>query len=1242
MGSAADTKPYPTSLYRFPLSPPSSAPSTASSSPLIPSPLPDDTKKSLSSIRRRSKSPKKPREDHNPNESDSSGTERSSQRNVPPASHVRRTAVRALTLPSSTSSALAHLLTDSNPQRPVRPLAGRSYSSSSSSDSSSPHVTHDRIQSTSSNATIGRKVAATLQLFKETKEDAGGAPSGSKAGPSKRPDDVAEAKFEFVKRSEWPDREAAAVRRERSMTVLRRVRTRESVVSDEADVFPVAKSPARETLIHDLTQWRASVPSTQSQEHASGSRGRKRDRPPNSPMFEMDLSSPPPPRVYPPSPSPSRSRSARVSTLRFEPDGKPRGVSYDRTPTDEFPSYPTPHAPAKSYLDIPAPPLEPPSHPHSSYQPEPSIFSPWSTDEDDSAWETASATTDTTTSSADFSNSLDTISPPYTSRSEPPLPFSHTSDEPNETKYSGLLDLDLNVSEEHLPHIPLRPFRNQVGGHSAIYKFTKRAVCKPLVSRENLFYESVEREAPPLLGFIPRYLGVMLVTYRRVPKAPASPTSTHEVIRPARPPCRKSITDTPRSCSSVQTDDCEQGGSGDTDTDEAEMPEVVLDRNRHIIPEWMLRGRNRSLSQSNATMFGSSRTHLSGGAVSSPDLSFPSAAQQRPSPLARFAPFPSNEMDAPTPVNSPNQSGRAFSARFRLEHSPFSTNHSISDEDDSFSERPSMPTFSSSPAAPTAMQSPWFGGTGSTTVNMKLKDHVFSTVLRRFRRRTGGRLATGVRTDDDGDVADAEVDDADGDSSEHDVHPRRTRSGRMRPLISQVDRLRHAETPPIGPSVRRVQSEAMIASPAKLQALAREEHRSKDMINVFGLDFDDSADLPAWGRHSADLSPSISRRRSRSRSLSFGASPPPPPQRLSISQPLQSQQSFSLNASAELDPGVTRQNHFILMEDLTGRLKHPCVMDLKMGTRQYGLDATPAKKKSQRKKCDRTTSRSLGVRVCGMQVWNHLTQSYVTQDKYMGRDVRPEAFPSVLASFLHDGERLLAYQIPVLLQKLYGLARIISRLKGYRFYGCSLLLIYDGDPELQDTLRCSSQEQPTSRSKRGESLERHNVDSMRSSDKPSLRRTHSEDLLLGPVTKRSRRKRGEILVRIVDFAHTTTGNDWLPYSEFNAHNHPPEATEGYLADVDPETGFIYARFPPHYPEEADRGFLYGLRSLAAALEKIWNDERIRRIKAYRDDSSSSFTDDESRLPPLPTDGKEIFEEIFGHPDEDEDPGMIST
>ena len=53
--------------------------------------------------------------------------------------------------------------------------------------------------------------------------------------------------------------------------------------------------------------------------------------------------------------------------------------------------------------------------------------------------------------------------------------------------------------------VELKPYSHQVGGHSTVYKFSKRAVCKPLSNRENEFYEVVESQHPELLKFLPRY-----------------------------------------------------------------------------------------------------------------------------------------------------------------------------------------------------------------------------------------------------------------------------------------------------------------------------------------------------------------------------------------------------------------------------------------------------------------------------------------------------------------------------------------------------------------------------------------------------------------------------------------------------------------------------------------------------------------------------------------------------------------
>lgn len=62
---------------------------------------------------------------------------------------------------------------------------------------------------------------------------------------------------------------------------------------------------------------------------------------------------------------------------------------------------------------------------------------------------------------------------------------------------------------------------------------------------------------------------------------------------------------------------------------------------------------------------------------------------------------------------------------------------------------------------------------------------------------------------------------------------------------------------------------------------------------------------------------------------------------------------------------------FLMMENITSSYRRPCVLDLKMGTRQHGDDATAEKRSKQIAKCAASTSATLGVRLCGMQVRTH-------------------------------------------------------------------------------------------------------------------------------------------------------------------------------------------------------------------------------------------------------------------------------
>lgn len=458
---------------------------------------------------------------------------------------------------------------------------------------------------------------------------------------------------------------------------------------------------------------------------------------------------------------------------------------------------------------------------------------------------------------------------------------------------------------------------------------------QPLVSRENQFYEAVEQAHPELLAFVPQYLGVLNVTYRKAARSTKISNSSSE---PRRNVFRRSHTAAPAL--SLSREDSES---------EEEIPEVALDQNRHIIPDssmWDLFG--RSTKPYKRPGLTNSHTMVNNGAK---DKRIDELAERGRSRDSGFVTPP------PVPSSTPNMSPHPARHRLRASLADLNIRRNSSDGQEG-------PPISRRASQPTALRStPSIAGLGTTRVNRRLCEQVLREVFDSPKlRHDRPAWKHGRRVDSCSFIKQKPLDRSLSSGEEHQPSPTfghfpqgdpqpdktDTEEGPMRSIEEdQEPGMRKSKSDTSMPSLlQRANSKDQLASlqnsiPSSLPP---------ELVNEEAAPAVSTDDLM---QHSAVER--IQMLRHHELHEAFVSPDGPPASLLGVS-------------SANRDSSPTRQEKFLLMEDLTGSLKAPCVLDLKMGTRQYGVDATPAKKKSQTAKCDRTTSRTLGVRLCGMQV----------------------------------------------------------------------------------------------------------------------------------------------------------------------------------------------------------------------------------------------------------------------------------
>jgi len=136
---------------------------------------------------------------------------------------------------------------------------------------------------------------------------------------------------------------------------------------------------------------------------------------------------------------------------------------------------------------------------------------------------------------------------------------------------------------------------------------------------------------------------------------------------------------------------------------------------------------------------------------------------------------------------------------------------------------------------------------------------------------------------------------------------------------------------------------------------------------------------------------------------------------------------------------------FIILEDITNKFVHPCILDLKIGIRHHKVICNNKKLYRKLKKSYKSTNKLFGNRIGGMSTYNNITKTYELIDKRQGNDFTGNQFCNRLTKFFsYNNGKLRIDLINNIINKINKLMNILKNENRFRWFSCSLLIVYEG------------------------------------------------------------------------------------------------------------------------------------------------------------------------------------------------------